>query len=85
MSKTIAHVRWVDSLGTSRWHHRSESKSDRKQLDHESVGYILEETDYSLILYQSQQRHGENIDNTMEIPKVAIVDRRDYVIEDFEG
>jgi hypothetical protein len=84
MSKVITHVRWVDSLGSSRWRPRNETKSDRKQLDHESIGYILEETEYSLVLLQSQQRHGEHIDNTMEIPKVAIVERRDYTIEDFE-
>ena len=83
MSKTIAHVRWVDSCSRSQWTHRDQAKSDRKVLDHESVGYVFEETPYSLVLMQSQQRGGPHVDNLMEIPLVAIVERRDYTIDDF--
>ena len=88
MSKVIAHIRWVDSVGVSGWRSRSALKSTRQHLDHESVGYVLEETDYSLVIIQSQQRSGDDdhmADHMLEIPKAAIVERRDYVIEDFDG
>ena len=83
MSKLISHVRWTDSCGTSRWQHRDTVKSDPKNLDHESVGYVFEETPYSIVLLQSQQRAGPNVDSLMEIPKVAIIERRDYELPDF--
>ena len=83
MSKLISHVRWLDSAATSRWNHRDSVKSEHKNLDHESVGYVFEETEYSLVLSQSQQRDGPMVDALMEIPKVAILERRDYELPDF--
>lgn len=70
----IIEIDWVDSIHDSGWINKDDAKknSSEKNILHKTVGYFLQETKYSVSVFQSRGIGVENIDSTMEIPKVAI-------------
>lgn len=70
----ILYISWLDSCHQSGWITVAEGKSNLEQLKHETIGFLLEETDYSYVVVQSRSMDGEMIDAVMEIPKVSVME-----------
>lgn len=76
MSDRMVLVRWVDSAGTSGWRPRAEAVAD---LDRPSimacltVGYLIGEGADAIMVAASIGHDGDAVDNTLQIPRVAIV------------
>lgn len=71
----IVYIKWLDSVHTSNWINSESLEFNRSDLEHESVGFLLKETDYSYILVQSKGRDVSkqpHVDSVMEIPKAAV-------------
>jgi len=79
----VIYLKWLDSCGhTSHWTPLKSLEFPRGALEHESVGFLLKETDYSVVIAQSKGLNLDiqnNVDGVMEIPKVAITERRDLI------
>lgn len=72
----IIHIIWVDSCHTSGWEFWSDLKFDFEGIQQETVGFLIKETEYSLIVIQSKSlifSKNDSVDGIMEIPKSAII------------
>ena len=71
----IIEIEWLDSGALSGWT-KDELDFKKKDLEYNTVGYFLKETDYSISVIQSRKHavveQGTSINALMEIPKVAI-------------
>lgn len=68
---TCEHVTWVDSQGSGDWK-RPPAKDDIDTLEVESVGFVIYEDKYVLLLAHSLDRNNGHICLDMIIPKCAI-------------
>jgi hypothetical protein len=81
----IVEVEWLDSIGSARWRELGEllELQDDRFLRHHSIGYLVQETDESVLLLGSFQDEiddgatelSRNVEAGTKIPKVAIVSR----------
>ena len=76
----IIEINWIDSTSTSGWKSSIECLGE-PQIEHKSVGYILQETKKSITIFQSMSEYkledgGVNIDAILSIPKVAITSKK---------
>jgi len=71
----IIEIEWLDSCHLFGWT-KDNLDFEQKDLEHNTVGYFLKETEYSISVVQSRKHEvkekGTSIDALMEIPKVAI-------------
>ena len=76
-------VEWLDSLGDSSWRSREsvEQGATYDALVHTTVGYLVCESDHSITLamgrsLEDKDSRLELLHDTMQIPRVAILDVR---------
>ena len=71
----IIEIEWLDSCHLSGWT-RDDLAFEQKDLEHNTIGYFIRETEYSISVVQSRKNEvkekGTAINALMEIPKVAI-------------
>ena len=67
----IVRVKWVDSLGYSRWRSLGEAQEESAPDACETVGYLIKSHPKSVTIVQSLGATG-NCDNTITIPRCAI-------------
>jgi hypothetical protein len=53
------------------------SRATREAMLHRSVGYLIHETEDLILLAGSRSEGGENVADTMQIPRVAVLDIHD--------
>ena len=63
---------WIDSCHLSGWRKIEDLDFDKRDLEHQSIGYLIKETNYSIAIIQSRSIDGITCDALMEIPKCAI-------------
>lgn len=69
----FALVTWLDSIHTSGWKHWEDYNTASTDLEHETIGFLMKETDYSYVLIQSRSADHSNVDAIMEIPKSSVI------------
>ena len=74
---TMLRIEWMDSCGhnNGRWTQAKDLEFKREHILYESVGFLLKETEYSIVIIQSMGLHPDDqdhVDAVMEIPKIAI-------------
>lgn len=71
-------VEWIDSMGHGGWSTADEARrrATPEALRHRTLGYVLEQTDDSLLLAMGRSDEGDNdtrlVHDTMQIPLVVI-------------
>lgn len=71
-------VEWVDSTGVHGWQRAAEVKQD-KLLTPTTIGFVFHENDAALYMtpsHDGQAGEAMRVDDTIIIPKVAIISRR---------
>ena len=71
-------VEWIDSTGVGGWNKATEVRA-ATLLRPTTIGFVLHETDDALYLtptHDGQEGEALRVDDTMIIPKVAILSRR---------
>lgn len=92
----IVWVKWLDSCGNHahQWERLSDLKKDLKDfggdyLEHESVGFLISETNRSIVLAGSKKLNftdeDDLVSDVMEIPSCAIIDRREIARPDSDA
>ena len=68
-------VKWVDSSSDSRWSSIEDQEHDAANRDMtcESVGWVVHDDKHRIMLAQSKSSGFDQVDNTILIPKIAIV------------
>jgi hypothetical protein len=68
-------VEWLDSMSEGRWVDMETAvrTATREAMCHRSVGYLIHETDDLVLLAGSRSEGGENVADTMQIPRVAVL------------
>ena len=73
----VVEILWLDSQGCGGWTYDTKMVFSKEELTQTTVGYLLNETDFSIAVMQSCRTvkiTGErNIDNMIEIPKCSIL------------
>lgn len=74
----IVEVEWLDSVSEGRWHPKDDAirEATRDVMLHRSVGYLVHETDELILLAGSRGEDGANVADTMQIPRVAVLQVR---------
>ena len=69
-------VRWIDSLGSAGWQQGDSARSEARgeSLGCETIGFLLDETDEWLLLAMSRRVEADVISDTIQIPKVAVLE-----------
>ena len=75
----IVEVEWLDAMSEGRWMDTETaiSRATREVMLHRSVGYLIHETDDLILLAGSRGETSENVADTMQIPRVAVLAVRD--------
>ncbi len=70
----VVMVKWVDSVGTTRWESIESRCEDLKDehLEHTSVGYLVKKTKNWVALTHSVGIGLHNVDDTIQIPMRAV-------------
>ena len=73
----IIEVEWIDSCHVFGWSKDSDYVFSDDDLVHNTIGYLLKETNYSIAMVQSRiskpsKTARNSVDALMEIPKCAI-------------
>lgn len=81
---TVIYLEWLDSChhNSGRWTPVGDLEFKREHIVYETIGFLLEETEYSFVVVQSKGVHmkdQDHLDSVMEIPKVAVINQRTYV------
>lgn len=68
----IVHIKWVDSVSLHRWqtHEKIEEFADEPLDIHETVGFLIRDTDEAITVIQSMSADCKG--EAMKIPKVAV-------------
>lgn len=74
-------VEWLDAVSEGRWHGRDAAirEATRDSMLHRSVGYLVHEDIEMVLLAGSRSESGDSIADTMQIPRVAVIDMRELV------
>lgn len=68
-------IEWTDAWSYSGWRSIHRVEEDPNVCRNHSVGFVVKETDESVMLAQSIDTTMDNCDGVMAIPKVNIVNR----------
>lgn len=79
----VVHILWLDSVHTSGWRQVGGLSIKKHYLKHETIGFLLKETEFSYSVVQSmrfdRKGHDSTVDAIMEIPKATIIRYREYI------
>lgn len=82
MKRPVVWVRWVDSASLfidDRWTDETELDQHMAETFCETVGFLIRENQHSLFLAGSVAP--DEIGSVLQIPKVAVVDRRPLIYD----
>lgn len=72
--RKIVYVKWVDALGLDGW--RKDPKFDEAEIEHESIGFEIENNKRFISFAQSRQINGSGFSELMIIPKKMILSKK---------
>lgn len=76
MNNKIVYIEWMDSLATSGWQSPNYRIEKKEEISCISVGFVHDETDYSITITTSISNSGCPMD-PLTIPKCAILNMDD--------
>lgn len=74
----LVEVEWLDSIGEGRWTNVEEAIriATKSYMLHRTAGYLVHENDDMILIAGSRNETGETVADTMQIPKVAVINVR---------